>query len=200
MTDPPRTQTGSEPDEDIMLATYDALCKHGYADLTIQRIADEYGKSTAAVHYHYDTKSDLLAAFVDYLLDQFVDQVHDVETTDPEERLNLLLDKLLISAVDHQNLLIALFEMQGQAPYQETFADRFSQSDEYIRYLLETVIVHGKEQGVFNDVDSENVARSLVTIAEGGRTRAVTLDDQQQLAEARQTADDYIDAVLLSSE
>ncbi len=85
-------ETVSDQNEEIMRATYRALRTHGYADLTIKRIADEYGKSTAAIHYHYDTKEDLLAAFLDYILDQFKDAVHEVETTDPEQRLELLLE------------------------------------------------------------------------------------------------------------
>ena len=63
----------SDTDEEIMQATYRALSEHGYANLTIKRIAAEYGKSTAAIHYHYDTKDDLLAAFLDFLLDRFTD-------------------------------------------------------------------------------------------------------------------------------
>jgi AcrR family transcriptional regulator len=143
----------SDPDEEIMRATYRALREHGYANLTIKRIAEEYGKSTAAVHYHYDTKEELLAAFLDFVLDRFVETIHQVETTDPEERLNLLLDKLLVDPEDHYDLLIAMLEMRSQAPYKETFAERFRQNDEYVRYMLRTVIDHGIDEGVFADAD-----------------------------------------------
>ena len=82
----PLERSFSETDEEIMRATYRALREHGYADLTIKRIATEYGKSTAAIHYHYETKDELLAAFLDYILSQFVETVQGVETIDPEER------------------------------------------------------------------------------------------------------------------
>lgn len=179
-----------------MEATYRALRKHGYADLTIQRIADEYGKSTAAVHYHYDTKEELLATFLDYLLEQFVDSIHDVETTDPEERLELLLDELLVKPQENPDLSVALLEMRSQAPYKEAFSERFKQNDEYIRYMLKAVVNHGIDEGVFNDVDANHVTRSLMTIVDGGRTRAVVLDDLESLETARQTASEYVDAML----
>jgi len=179
-----------------MEATYRALRKHGYADLTIQRIADEYGKSTAAVHYHYDTKEELLATFLDYLLEQFVDSIHDVETTDPEERLELLLDELLVKPQENPDLSVALLEMRSQAPYKEAFSKRFKQNDEYIRYMLKAVVNHGIDEGVFNDVDANHVTRSLMTIVDGGRTRAVVLDDLESLETARQTASEYVDAML----
>jgi AcrR family transcriptional regulator len=192
----PTDQTFTEPEAAIMEATYRALREHGYADLTIQRIADEYGKSTAAVHYYYDTKDELLAAFLDYLLEQFVDSIHDVETTDPDERLELLLDELLVKPQENPDLSIALLEMRSQAPYKEAFSERFAQNDEYIRYMLKAVVNHGIDEGVFNDVDADHVTRSLLTIVNGARTRAVVLDDIGALETARQTASEYVDAML----
>lgn len=199
MGDPP-DGSSEYPDEAIMHATYRALREYGYADLTIERIADEYGKSTAAVHYYYDTKDDLLAAFLDYILDQFVETIHEVETTDPERRLELLLDKLLVAPADHHGLLVALLEMRSQAPYEEAFSDRFQQNDEYVRYMLRTVIDHGIKQGVFTDVDAEHVARALMIIVDGARTRAVVLDEAETLPTARQTAEEYATAVLLDGQ
>ncbi|MCD2203761.1 MULTISPECIES: TetR/AcrR family transcriptional regulator [Halobacteriaceae] len=195
MADSPN-RTAADPNEEIMRATYRALQEHGYADLTIKRIAEEYGKSTAAIHYHYDTKDDLLAAFLDYILDQFQNTVHEVETTDPEQRLDLLLDKLLVDAQDHLDLLVAILEMRSQAPYKEAFRERFQQNDEYVRYMLSTVIDQGIQNGVFNDVDAEHAARALMTIVDGGRTRAVVFDEEASLATARQTAEEYVTAVL----
>jgi len=196
MADPPN-RSFSEQEAAIMRATYAALCKHGYADLTIKRIAAEYGKSTAAIHYHYETKDDLLAAFLEYLIDQFVETIHDVETTDPEQRLDMLLDTLLLEPDEYQDLLIAMLEMRAQVPHKTAFADRFRQNDEYIRYILETVIDHGIKEGVFAEIDAEHVARALLTIVDGARTRAVVLDEPGTLATARQAADEYVGAVLI---
>ena len=42
---------GSDTPEEVMEATCRALCEHGYADLTMQDVADESDKSTAALHY-----------------------------------------------------------------------------------------------------------------------------------------------------
>jgi AcrR family transcriptional regulator len=195
MADPPE-RSFSETDEEIMRATYRALGEYGYADLTIKRIAEEYGKSTAAVHYHYETKDELLAAFLDYILDQFVETIHGIETVDPEKRLELLLDKLLVDPEDHHDLLVAMLEMEGQAPYNETFRERFRQNDEYVQYMFETVIEHGVKEGIFPDVDAEHVAKTLVTIANGARTRAVVLEEPDALETGRRAAREYIDAVL----
>jgi len=192
----PSNRTFSEPNEEIMKATYRVLREHGYAGLTIKRIADEYGKSTAAVHYYYDTKDDLLAAFLDYLLARFVDSIHEIETTDPEQRLELLLDTLLVKPQENPDLSVTLLEMRGQAPYKDAFSERFQQNDEYVRYMLKAVINHGIDEGAFADADADHVTRSLMTIVDGARTRAVVLDDVEVLKTARQTASEYVDAML----
>lgn len=191
-----REQDSPDREEKIMYATYRVLQDHGYSNLTMERIAEEYGKSTAAIHYYYDTKEDLIFAFLDYLIDQFHDMVRDVETTDPGRRLDDLLDKLLVTPRDHREMLLAIADMQSRAPYDDGFADRFEQTDEYHRYLFESVIDHGISEGVFADVDSEHVARALVTIVAGGHNRSVVLDEEDPLVTARQTADEYLDAVL----
>lgn len=195
MADDP-DRSSEDPDDAIMRATYRALSTHGYAGLTMKRIADEYGKSAAAIHYHYDTKDDLLEAFLDFVLDRFKDTVHEVETTDPERRLELLLDRLLVNAGDHPDLLIAMLAMRSQAPYNESLNERFRQNDAYVRYLLETVIDQGIDAGVFADADAEHVARALMTIVDGARTRAVVLDRETALSTARRAATEYVAATL----
>ncbi len=60
---------------EIMDATYEALRKHGYAELTIQTIADEFPKSKSLLYYHYDAKDDLLVDFVDWLVEEFAAEV-----------------------------------------------------------------------------------------------------------------------------
>ncbi|MFC5136499.1 MULTISPECIES: TetR/AcrR family transcriptional regulator [Haloferacaceae] len=192
----PSGRTFSDADEEIMRATYRALREHGYADLTIKQIAEEYGKSTAAIHYHYDTKEDLLAAFLDYILNRFVASIREIETTDPEQRLTVLLDKLLVAPQENPDLSVALLEMRSQAPYNEAFAERFRQNDEYVRYLVKAVINHGIDEGSFADVDADRVTRSLMTIVDGARTRSVVFNDVGEYEHARRIAEEYVDAML----
>ena len=54
----------------IVDATYRALCANGYAALTMQDIADECDRSTSLLHYHFDTKEDLLVELLAHLLER----------------------------------------------------------------------------------------------------------------------------------
>ncbi|WP_435348937.1 TetR/AcrR family transcriptional regulator [Haloarchaeobius sp. HRN-SO-5] len=193
-------RTFAEPNEEIMRATHRALRNYGYADLTIKRIAEEYGKSTAAVHYYYETKDDLLVAFLDYLLGQFVDSIEDVETADPERRLELLLDELLVEPGENQDLLVAVLEMRSQTPFEEAFRERFHRNDEYIRDMLEAVIDRGIDEGVFDDVDADHVSRVLMTIVDGSHSRAVVQGETDPLSAGRRAADEFTTAVLLDDQ
>ncbi|MEF8843375.1 MAG: TetR/AcrR family transcriptional regulator [Haloarculaceae archaeon] len=89
------SDAGADSRERIMRATYCALCKHDYASLTTQDIADESDLSKAALHYHYDSKADLLRAFLEYLLDSFRERA-TAETADegPFERVRTLVGLL----------------------------------------------------------------------------------------------------------
>ncbi|MFB6129328.1 MAG: TetR/AcrR family transcriptional regulator [Salinigranum sp.] len=196
MSDPSADSGRSEAEEAIMRATYRALCEHGFADLTMQAIATEYGKTTAAIHYHYETKDDLVAAFLEYLLDKFVEHVHAVETTEPNERLEQLLDRLLTEREDHRDLMVAMLELRAQAPYNEQWREQLRRNDAYVQYLLRTVVADGVERGVFADVDADHAARALLTMIDGARTRYVALGEADALSEARRTAREYVDRVL----
>lgn len=191
-----RDRDRTEAEEEIMRATYRALCEHGFADLTMQAIADEYGKTTAAIHYHYDTKDDLLVAFLRYLLDLFAEHVEEVETSDPGERLELLLDRLLANHDGYSDFAVAMLEMRAQAPYNDAIREQFRRNDEYVRDFLEAVVEDGIESGAFDDVDPADVSRSLMTIVDGARTRFAVFDDPDVLVEARRTADEYLEATI----
>lgn len=47
----------------IMLATYRSIQRHGYANLTIEKIADEAGLSGSALYNHYKGERGLTRGF-----------------------------------------------------------------------------------------------------------------------------------------
>jgi hypothetical protein len=108
----------------------------------------------------------------------------------------LLLEEILVNPQENPDLSIALLEIRSQIPYKEAFSERFQQNDEYIRYMLKAVVNHGIDESVFNNVDTDHVTRSLMIIVDGGRTRAVVLDNLEELETGRWTASEYVDALL----
>ncbi|MFC6977215.1 TetR/AcrR family transcriptional regulator [Halomicroarcula sp. GCM10025709] len=168
----------SESTAEIIEATGRALCEHGYADLTMQRIADESSVTSAAIHYHFDTKEELLNAFLDDLLDRFESRLA-CEARDPRDRLTDFLDAVFEeSSSDHDDFPVALMELKAQAPYHDLFRERFVELDEVVRTVVETAVRDGIEAGYFDDADPEEVARLVATMINGAHVRSVALGER----------------------
>ena len=179
---------------DIMEATRCALCKHGYADLTMQRIADESPMTTAAIHYHYDTKNDLLNAFLDELTTE-VEAELTCEEGDPPERLAAFLDAIFTSPRPaSDDFPVALMELKAQAPHNEGYRERFRDLDETMREVLAEIVRDGIEDGQFETATPEEVARFVTTAINGCHVRTVALGED--LAETRQVIEAYLNRQL----
>jgi len=188
----------STPTDDIMCATYRALCRHGYADLTMQDIADEWSKSKAALHYHYDTKRGLLLAFLDHLFDAYTERVADPGEGSSCERLHALVDAALDPprAGSIHELRTALFEVKAQAPHDDAFRERLERFDRHLRTEIRDVVADGVAAGGFAaDVDPEEAATLLVTLVSGAHSRRVALGDDAGVPEAIQS---YVDERLVA--
>ncbi|MEF8856034.1 MAG: TetR/AcrR family transcriptional regulator [Haloplanus sp.] len=188
----------SAPTDDIMCATYRALCRHGYANLTMQDIADEWSKSKAALHYHYDTKHGLLLAFLDHLFEAYTDRVADPGDGHSRERLHALVDAALDPprADTTRELRTALFEVKAQAPHDDAFRERLERFDRYLHAEIRDVVGDGVDDGAFvADVDPAETATLLVTLVNGAHSRQVALGDAADVSEAIRS---YIDERLVA--
>jgi AcrR family transcriptional regulator len=173
----------SDTKREIIAATGRALCAHGYADLTMQRIAEESSLTTAAIHYHFDTKDDLLDAFLDDLLDRFEARLA-CDAGDPRECLATFFDAVFTPSPSPaergdgvDDFPVALMELKAQAPYHDRFRDRFRALDEAMRTVVREAVADGVEAGHFADADPDAVARLVVTAINGAHVRTVALGE-----------------------
>ncbi|WP_336328394.1 TetR/AcrR family transcriptional regulator [Halovenus sp. HT40] len=172
----------SEDDEAIIDAVDQALRKHGYAELTMQDIADESEKSKSLLHYHYDTKEDLLVAFLDDLISDYQERMACREGQPPTERLVEFLARFVFTPDDtgREQFHLALLEMRSQGPFNDRIRDQLDRSDQTLRNTAAEIISEGIEQGVFEAVDPERTAALLVATLDGARTRQITLGDANE--------------------
>ncbi|NHN58776.1 MULTISPECIES: TetR/AcrR family transcriptional regulator [Halorussus] len=187
----------------IMKATFLALCEHGYANLTIQRIGDEFAKSKSLLYHHYDGKDELLVEFLEYMLEDFQANVPREDHDDPEEHLRTMLDQILDPAIEdeHYEFTGAMMELRAQASHDEAYRDHFTRTDRYLREKIADVVRDGVDRGVFREVDPERTAALLVTTVNGSMLGRVTTDDDAEVLRAtRRELDDYIDAHLLADD
>ena len=163
--------------DEIMDGVYRALRAHGYADLTMQDIADECSKSKSLLHYHYDTKEDLLVAFLDTVISDSERRIAAHADDPPAERLAGFIGWFVFDpdAVDREAFHIALLELRTQGPFNEPIREQLARSDRLLRGTVVDILESGIEEGVFRDVDVQETAALLVATLDGARTRQITL-------------------------
>jgi AcrR family transcriptional regulator len=170
---------GADTREAIMEATYRALCEHGYAALTMQDIADEFDRSKSSLHYHYDTKEELLVSFIDHILSDFEELVEDSKAAPPDERLAAFVDWFVFGPdeADRERFHVALLELRAQGPFTETYREQLRRSDTQLVETVAEMLEDGIEAGVFAETDPEATATLIVAALDGARTRQITLED-----------------------
>jgi len=189
----------SEPSEDIMEATFYALCEHGYADLTMRDIAAEADRSKASLHYHYESKQGLMLAFLDHLFERFTERVGTVDPDgDPDAQLRAFVDEVLHPPGDGiREFRTALLEIKAQAPYDEAFRERLTAFDEHIRENVRAAVVAGVDRGVYrDDADPDAVARFVLTLADGAQSRHVVAGASPD--DAMAVFESYVESRLLA--
>jgi len=187
----------------IMKATFEALCEHGYADLTIQRIGEKFPKSKSLLYHHYDGKDALLVDFLGYLLERFEDrELSRAGETDPETRLRSFVEHAVPEPGAERNteFLKALVELRAQAAHDEAYREQFTRTQARFRTYLAGVVADGVEAGVFRDVDPQSVAAFLVTLVGGAMFDRATTDSTAEMAAVRAELDRYVERCLLAED
>ena len=166
--------------KDIMEATFRALSEHGYADLSIQKIADESEKAKSAIYYHFDDKEGLLLEFMDFLKENIEGIHEELEEKPSEQKLEDLLD-ITLGIKDEERWMVqrALLDLRAQAPRNEAFAEKFREIDEIVTENIKEIM-----RGL--DADEPEMATEIfVSCLDGAANRKVATGDREGLEELK---------------
>jgi len=163
----------------IMHATYEALSKHGYAELTIQRIGDEFEKSKSLLYHHYESKDELLVDFLDFMLKQMEADMPLEQQPDAYRRLLFTFDYVFeeLLSPERETFMRALTELRAQAATNDTFREQINENEQFLKARYEDIIQQGIEEGIFRDVDTERTAEMLLSVMDGLGVRYTTCDE-----------------------
>lgn len=186
----------------LMRATYEALCKHGYANITIQRIGDEFPKSKSLIYQHHAGKDELLVAFLETMIEHFETEIPVENSIDAHEQLQSLLDHLLAPTLDEERyeFMSAMTELRAQAPHNEAYRNHFTKSDRIFHEHIADILRTGIEQGIFRSVDPNRTAELLLTTIDGSMLRRTTTDGSVDISAVRHELDAFIQCRLLVDE
>ncbi len=156
----------------LLQATDEALRKHGYADLSMATIADEFDGSQSLIHYHFDSREGLLAAYVAWKRDQYREFFADLPD-DPEERLETLLTSIVREFDEWASTEggQAMMDLYAECRDSDVVAEELRQLDGMVRDAFREAVADGVETGVYRDVDPDAVARLLLAASDGTAAR-----------------------------
>ncbi|MFC7070149.1 TetR/AcrR family transcriptional regulator [Halobaculum lipolyticum] len=179
--EPAACEGRSEVETLIMEAAYRALKEHGYADLTVAHIADEFEKSKSLLYYHYDSKDDLVAGFLGFAGDHFLAMLEAAErdAAGPLDRLRAYVDIYLAAEVEGEmaDAQRAIVDLRAQAVSEPRFREEFTRIDGHLRERLVAAIADGVADGSIDDaVDPEDAGAWLLATLTGAMLQRHTAD------------------------
>lgn len=164
----------SDTRAEILEMTGELLVEAGYDALTTEAIADRLEISHSGVHYHFETKDDLLVAFLEEHLTAELEKELTFDGP-PEQRLVELLE-IRIEATE------TLRQMEVPPPSLQLLAATGSSDDalrQALNALYETYVTElaatirdGVESGVFQTEDPERTAWTLAGLIQGAEVRS----------------------------
>lgn len=170
----------SDSTEKIMEATYEALSENGYADLSIQKIADKSDMAKSAIYYHFDDKEELVIEFLDYVNEQLEIKMQEINNKESSDQLEELIDLFLNIEDDEMwGLHKAFFELRNQALTNEKLRAEFKQFDRDMKEKLQTILV---KNGVS---DPDKISNILLSTIDGSIARFIIMDDKEGLEEMK---------------
>jgi AcrR family transcriptional regulator len=145
--------------KEIRDATEEALKKHGYAEISIQKIADEFEKSKSLLYHHYESKDEILLDFMDKTLEKFTKTCIDDEIAEPVEQLE---QKAFLGFRQEPATAKALIELRSQGIRNPEYRKRFKKFSKTYRKHLKEIIKQGKKEELFKkEINPENSAKFI---------------------------------------
>lgn len=190
-----------ESHEEIMWATHSALLDHGYANLTMRNIAAKSSKSHSLLTYHYDTKQNLIGAYLDFLVGLLETVAVESDAEDPLDRLDAFLDYFTVGTdVFPESLQVAFLEFQMLALRDEDFRTALAEHNRDNFALVADIVADGVEQGIFRgDIDADALARLVLCTVMGASQQEITNGMDGFAASVRTTLDtEVLPEVLLA--
>jgi AcrR family transcriptional regulator len=187
-----------EPKAAVAEAVRKALAKHGYARLTTKAIAAESEKSEAGLYYYYDSKDEMIAAFLEVAAGSLGEELDASDVTDPETRLRAAVDYLFVDRDDdrERGVNVAIMELLSHAPYNETLREPLTRLEESSLDTLTAILEDGVEAGVFREVDPRGTAAFLLAAGDGSTGFYLALGIEDVGDRLREQAHRFVDSIL----
>lgn len=195
MSSPDGRSSSERTREAIMEATFRALSKHGYADLRMRDIGEEFEMTRPVIHYHYNSKHELISSFLEYVIAQYKDD-DTIDAEDHWDHLGIRIDQCMfgpdIDGFDHWERMKVYHELFSQAQHNEAHRELFNEHYEGMVVGLAEVIQAGIDDGTFAEVDAMEFSQLLTDVIHSARARRISLGQEEAPEQARAAIDRFV--------
>jgi AcrR family transcriptional regulator len=179
-----RPEPPTDTYRELMEAGYAALVEHGYADLSMRKIAARSEKSHSLLQHYYGDKEGVVLELLSYLIDGYIEDVTaGGATDDPADRLRADLRRSLRGPADEDAdrfwaFQTALFELRLVARENDRVRAQFERGEARVVARFADDVAAGVEAGAFRAVDPERVALQLRDLVDAARLRRVVMGER----------------------
>ena len=178
--------------EGIIEAAAKIFSEKGFHATSMQDIADAVNLQKASLYHHFSSKQEILADILDHAFDLINNRLELVlsQSLSPDEKLRQAMISYFQTIAENQNLsAVLLLELRSLDP--ELKVRQASRREKFER-LWRDLIIEGKQQGIFNDVDPSLTGKAIL----GVMNWTVTWYRSDGPRSAREIADLFADLLL----
>ena len=183
-----RTKTS---DKAMFKAAIRLIAKHGATETTLIKVSDESGFSRGLITYRFGSKSGLLIAATEHIMELWQSRVMDRFDSEGHQLLLEVAGAYLNAVRKRSDLMRALFRLMqdsyGSCPELQA---HFREYDQRVRTLVANNVRIGQENGdIRKNVDPEQFSLAYIALLRGVAMqyfispRAVNLDDAINIVE-----------------
>jgi AcrR family transcriptional regulator len=189
----------TEPRRRILETAWRLIAERGYHRVRIADIAEACGTSTAAIHYHFPTKDDVLNEALRYTVklafDRQVAELHTID--DAHQRLLRLIELQLPAEGQLRAEWSVWLQVWNESAVNPTMRSLYWDSyDRWYRTVAMTIRT-GQEQRVFRELDAEQVTAQLTAMIDGLGIQVLTCRPGSSVATMRELLHDFIERHIL---
>lgn len=153
---------------EILQTTCDVVIERGFAATRINDVAKKLGVSSSLIHYHFDSKEQLLAeAFAYYARKDLAESEAEIEAAPTAaEQLDRAINNYVPEGSDDVEWMLWI-DGWGEALRNPMMRTISQELDEQSTQLMERVIRHGVENGEFACSDPKGAAMRLTALVDG---------------------------------
>ncbi len=150
--------------EGILEAAAKIFSEKGFHATSMQDIADAVHLQKASLYHHFPSKQEILVDILDRALDLINNRLEIVRARDlsADKKLKQAMVSYLDTITENQTLAaVLLLELRTTDPELKA---RVAPRREKFESLWRELIIEGKQQGIFNDVDPSLTGRAILGV------------------------------------